>query len=55
MIILLTFCTVYGSLYSLAKNACLSCLLLEMVLKEILSTTASSGTTLSSDSLRGLK
>ena len=54
MIILLTFCTVCGSLYPLAKNACLNCLLVEMVLKEILSTAASSATTLSNDSLVGL-
>ena len=54
MIILLTFCTVCGSLYPVAKNACLSCTLVEMVLKEILSTAASSATTLSSDSLVGL-
>ena len=53
--ILLTFCTVCGSLYSPAKNACLSCLLVEMVLKEILFTAASSAATLSSDSLVGLK
>ena len=54
MIILLTFCTVCGGLNPLAKNACLSCLLVEMVLKEILSTAASSAATLSSDSLVGL-
>ena len=46
MIIVLTFCTVCGSLYPLAKNASLSCLLVEMVLKEILSTATSSATTL---------
>jgi len=55
MIILLTFCTVCGSLCPLAKNACLSCLLVATVLKEIQSTAASSATTLSSDSLVGLK
>ena len=55
MIILLTFCTVYGSLYPLAKNPCLNCLLVDMVQKEILSTAASSATTLSNDSLVGLK
>ena len=55
MIILLTFCTFCGSLHPLAENACLSCLLVEMVLKEILSTAASFATTLSSYSLVGLK
>ena len=55
MIILLTFYTVCGSLYPLAKNACLSCLLVDTVLKEILSTAVSSATILSRDSLIGLK
>ena len=54
MIILLTFRTVCDSLYPLAKNACSSCLLVDTVLKEILSTAASSATILSSDSLAGL-
>ena len=55
MIILLTFCTVCGSLYPLAKNAYSSCLLVDAVLKEILSTAASSATILSKDALVGLK
>ena len=53
MIILLTFCIVCGGLYSLAKNAYSSCLLVDTVLKEILSTAASSATILSRDALVG--
>ena len=34
MIILRIFCPVCGILYSLAKNTCLSCLQVDMVLKE---------------------
>ena len=43
-----------GNLYPLAGNACLICLLVAIVLKEILSTAASS-TTMLSESLTGLK